>query len=72
MAKNSPEGDFPTSLAQPARRALAAAGIERLEHLSHVKEADLKKMHGIGPRAVEQLRDALAERGLSFADGKEA
>ncbi len=67
--RNSPESDFP-KLANPARRALEAAGYTRLEQLSRVSEAELKKLHGIGPNAIEALRKALAEKGMSFADGK--
>ncbi len=63
---NQPVSDLP-KLAAPARRALAAAGYLRLEQLSHVRESDLKKLHGIGPNAIEQLRNALAAKGRSFA-----
>ena len=30
-------------------------------------EADLARMHGIGPKAITQVRDALAAAALSFA-----
>jgi hypothetical protein len=63
-----PESDLPAGLAAPARRALAAAGYVRLEQLSRVGEAEIMKLHGMGPKALEQLRQALAARGLSFAD----
>ncbi len=62
---NLPDSDLP-KLAAPARRALAAAGYLRLEQLSHIRESDLKKLHGIGPNALDQLRRALAAKGLSF------
>jgi hypothetical protein len=32
-----------------------------------VAEADLARMHGIGPKAITQLRDALVAAGLSSA-----
>ncbi|MFZ1754616.1 MAG: DUF3224 domain-containing protein [Caldilineaceae bacterium] len=60
-------GDLPTGLAAPAQRALAGAGMQRLDQLARISEAELKKLHGIGPKAVEQLRQALHARGLSFA-----
>lgn len=60
------DGDFPAELSKPAQRALAAAGYARLEHLTKVSEADLKRLHGMGPKALDQLRRALAARGLSF------
>lgn len=62
-------GDLPAGLGAPARRALAAAGYERLDQLAAVTEADLLKLHGMGPKAVATLRRALAERGLAFASG---
>ncbi len=62
------ESNLPSGLAQPSRRALAAAGYTCLEHLTKISEAALKKLHGIGPNALKQLRQALEEQGLSFAD----
>jgi hypothetical protein len=59
--------NFP-KLSAPARRALARAGYERLEQLNGVEEADLLRLHGMGPSAIEALRKALTERGLSFRD----
>ncbi len=63
-----PESDLPAGLAAPARRALAGAGISRLAQLAVLTESDIKKLHGIGPNALEQLRQALAARGLSYRD----
>lgn len=62
------ESDLPHKLAQPARRALISAGYLQLEQLAGVSEAQIKQLHGIGPNALKQLRQALAERGLSFAE----
>jgi homoserine kinase len=56
------------TLAQPARRALANAGYTDLVQRAAVSEAALKSLHGIGPSALKQLRQALAEHGLSFAE----
>ena len=65
----SDKSDFP-KLAQPAQRALAQAGYSRLDQLASVKMSEIKKLHGIGPNAIEQLRLALHARGLAFADEK--
>lgn len=62
-----PAGDLPPSLGRPATRALAAAGLVRLDQFSEVRERDLRRMHGVGPRAIEALRSALAARGRTFA-----
>ena len=59
-------GDLP-KLSAPAHRALAAAGIRRLEQLTHFSEAEVGRLHGIGPNALGQLRFALHSRGWSFA-----
>ena len=64
---NQPESDLPTKLAQPAQRALAGAGIQNLKQLSKFSEAEIKRLHGIGPNALEKLRLALKAHGLSFA-----
>ena len=58
---------LPAGLAKPAQRALAAAGYTTLDQLTQVSEQDLSRLHGMGPKAVRQLRDALAAAGLGFA-----
>jgi len=64
------ESDLPIELAAPARRALIGAGFVRLEQLNRISEAELKQLHGVGPNAINLLRNALNAKGLSFADGK--
>jgi hypothetical protein len=66
------QDDFLAKLAQPARRALSGAGYTRLEQLTKISEAELKQLHGMGPKAMGHLRDALAANGLSFAEGKKS
>lgn len=68
MKQNERDNDLPDGLASPARRALAGAGYSRLEQLTEISEDELKQLHGMGPKALEQLRNALVSRGLSFAD----
>jgi hypothetical protein len=64
------ESDLP-KLASPARRALAGAGITRLAELAKMSEAELARLHGIGPNALKTLRLALEEKGLKFRPEKE-
>jgi DNA-directed RNA polymerase alpha subunit len=64
------ESDFPSGLAAPARRALIGAGYVHLQQLTRISEAELKKLHGMGPKAINLLRSALNDKGLSFADEK--
>ena len=61
------ESDFPAGLAKPAQRALASAGYTRLDQLTKVTEAELRALHGMGPKAIAQLREALAQCGHTFA-----
>lgn len=62
------KSDLP-KLSNPARRALASAGYLRLEQFTKLTEAEILKLHGMGPKALEQIRQALAAKGQSFADG---
>ena len=59
--------DVPPAIGRPATRAFAAAGYTRLEHFTRATEAELLRLHGVGPRAIRVLREALAERGWSYA-----
>jgi hypothetical protein len=68
-SSNPQENGLP-KLAAPAQRALASVGIERLEQLTKFTEAEIKQLHGMGPNALGKLRQALTEKGLSFAPGK--
>jgi hypothetical protein len=60
--------DLGAGLGKPATRALIAAGYTRLDQFTQIKEADLLKLHGMGPKALRRIRSALNARGLSFAD----
>lgn len=64
------ESDLPSNLGQPARRALIQAGYLRLDQLTQVSEAEIKHLHGVGPKVIDHLRRALATKGLSFDDGE--
>jgi hypothetical protein len=63
---NDVESDLPTNIGKPAGQALAVAGYNRLEQLAQVSEKEILKLHGVGPKAVGLLRQALAAKGLSF------
>ncbi|ARO30823.1 hypothetical protein NXC14_CH02904 [Rhizobium sp. NXC14] len=40
-------------------RSLARSGIHRMSQLADMKNAELLKLAGIGPRSVEQIRSAI-------------
>ncbi|MBU0905370.1 MAG: DNA-binding protein [Firmicutes bacterium] len=62
------QSDIPQNLGKPANRALEGAGYLRLEQVAEVSEKELMKLHGMGPKAIERLREALFEKGLSFSN----
>jgi hypothetical protein len=64
---SEPQSDLPPKLGKPAWRALTGAGYWRLEQFTTVRTQDLLELHGMGPKGIRQLREALAARGLAFA-----
>ncbi|AXV09976.1 hypothetical protein DVS28_b0206 (plasmid) [Euzebya pacifica] len=50
----------------PAGRALAAHGIHTLRDVARHTEAELRAMHGVGPKAVGILRESLERHGLAL------
>lgn len=63
--KKQQEHDFP-KIGQPGLRALNNAGYTRLEQLTQTSEAELAKLHGMGPKALGRLNEALEAKGLKF------
>jgi len=57
------EAAFPKGVGGPALRALQNAGVRSVDDLARWSEADLAKLHGMGPKALGILRTALAARG---------
>ncbi|MDO9084727.1 MAG: hypothetical protein Q7U53_00860 [Anaerolineaceae bacterium] len=59
--------EIPTGIGQPAMRALAAVDITNLEQFTRISKDELLKLHGVGPKAIQILSEALEEKGLQFA-----
>jgi hypothetical protein len=57
---------LPGNIGAPATRALTAAGYTELRQLADVPAAELKKLHGVGPKAIRLLQEALERHGLSL------
>jgi predicted flap endonuclease-1-like 5' DNA nuclease len=57
-------------IGKPATRALATIGITRLSQVAKMSKAELGQLHGVGPKALGILEEALAARGQSFAKAK--
>ena len=58
--------DLPTTIGRPATNALAHAGITRLAQVAKLSERELLAMHGVGPKAVRLLKEALAASGRAL------
>ncbi len=56
-----PAVDFPKGIGAPATRALVGAGYSRLSQLAGVPFAELAKLHGMGPKALGIIEEALAQ-----------
>jgi len=61
-----PATGFPKGIGAPATRALLGAGYTRLSELAGVPAAELKKLHGMGPKALRILQEELAAAGQSL------
>jgi hypothetical protein len=64
------DSDFawPAGVSAPARRALAAAGYVELRQLHGVPVSELEKLHGMGPKAIGILQEALNAQGMSLTN----
>lgn len=60
--------DFLSLLSGPARSALEHEGILTLAELSRYSEREILALHGVGPKSLPSLRQALHEAGLGFAE----
>jgi predicted flap endonuclease-1-like 5' DNA nuclease len=57
--------DLP-DIGKVARRELALAGITTLAAAARKSEEELLAIHGVGPKPVRIIREALALRGKGF------
>lgn len=53
-------------MGRPANAALVSEGIITLAQVSRFSEAELLKVHGVGPKAIRILKEELAKQGLAF------
>lgn len=63
-----PVGDLPDAIGKTAARELALHGITDLERVATHSRKELLAIHGVGPKAIRILAEALAARGLAFRD----
>jgi hypothetical protein len=55
------------NIGKPATRALLGAGVRSLTDVAGRTEVELLALHGVGPKAIRLLSEAMAERGLKFS-----
>ena len=63
MDLDEPIAELP-GIGRVAVRALTERGITTLAQAASLTEAELLALHGVGPKAVRVLRDALEARGM--------
>ncbi|MBD8063008.1 helix-hairpin-helix domain-containing protein [Oceanitalea stevensii] len=63
---DAPVPDLP-SIGRPATNALREHGVTSLDQVAAMSERELLALHGVGPRAVRLLREALAAQGRDLA-----
>ncbi|GAA1726424.1 hypothetical protein [Aeromicrobium alkaliterrae] len=66
-AASAVDGDLPRSIGRPATSALHGAGIATLADLAGRTQDEVAALHGVGPKAVRILTEALAARHLEWA-----
>lgn len=54
------------AIGRPATSALAEIGVTRLEQIPDYRAQDLLALHGVGPKAIRLLQEALDQQGLTF------
>jgi len=67
-AQDKPESGFLSLLGAPARNALEHAGISTLTELARHSERQILALHGMGPKSLPVLRQALQDAGMAFSN----
>lgn len=66
------ETNLPNNIGRPATSALTYANIFHLEQLTKISAEELLKLHGVRPKAIRLLKEALEEKGLTFAESDQS
>ena len=72
MAKKSATSEsspFPQGVSRPAQRALASVEITNVDQATRISESELKKLHGMGPKAIRAIKAELKRRGKALKTG---
>lgn len=63
-----PVGDLPNEMGKTAPRELHHHGISSLAQVAKHTRKELLAIHGVGPKAIRILEEALAAKNLTFKD----
>ena len=61
-----PVGDLPNAIGKTAARELSLNGITSLRQVADHTKKELLAIHGVGPKAIAILGEALAAKGLDY------
>jgi predicted flap endonuclease-1-like 5' DNA nuclease len=61
-----PVGDLPDEIGKTAARELSLNGITSLQQVADRSKQELLAIHGVGPKAIAILGDALAAKGFAY------
>ncbi len=61
-----PVGDLPNEIGKTAARELAHHGITTLRQVAERSRKELLAIHGVGPKAIAILGEALVAKGLEY------
>ncbi|MDI6627798.1 MAG: DNA-binding protein [Rhodococcus sp. (in: high G+C Gram-positive bacteria)] len=65
-AEADEHAEFPKGTGNPASRALRAAGYRCLDDLAGAPAAELRTLHGVGPKSLAVIQAALEQTGRSL------
>nr|WP_042187226.1 MmcQ/YjbR family DNA-binding protein [Kibdelosporangium sp. MJ126-NF4]CEL17914.1 hypothetical protein [Kibdelosporangium sp. MJ126-NF4]CTQ90861.1 hypothetical protein [Kibdelosporangium sp. MJ126-NF4] len=60
------DSDLPAAIGRPATQALLRAGLTTLAQVATRTQHELLELHGVGPKAVRILDEALAQKGMAL------
>jgi predicted flap endonuclease-1-like 5' DNA nuclease len=63
-----PVGDLPNEIGKTAARELSYNGITTLQQVAEHSKKELLAIHGVGPKAIAILENALAAKGLDYRE----
>ena len=63
-----PVGDLPDTIGKTAARELSLHGIDTLQKVASHSRKELLAIHGVGPKAITILGEALTANGLDYRE----